>query len=135
MNQTACKIEKNDKENTEDTITLWETGEPMREVISTDNLADAMVFLLECGFTPPGKPIDIGSGFEVSISAPADLNKAEVKFKEKILGDRSKHNGPCGKLPGNSVLQNLDRSPKTNMKSRKKSFYEWYLTNRSRLAA
>ena len=131
----ACKIKNNDRENTKDTITLRGTGEPMREFIFTDNLADAMLLLLERGFASSGKPINIGSGAEISISAPADLNKAEVDFKGEIRWDRSKPNSSCGKLLDNSVLQNLGWSPKTDMNSGIKSSYEWYLANRSRLAA
>ena len=72
----ACKIEKNDRENTKDTITLRETGEPMREFIFTDNLVDAMLLTLERDFASQGKSINIGSGANISISVPADLNKA-----------------------------------------------------------
>ena len=131
----ACKIKKNDRENTKDTITLRGTGEPMREFIFTDNLVDAMLLTLERGFTSQGKPINIGSGSEKNISAPADLNKAEIDFKEEIRSGRSKPNSSCGKLLDNSVLQNLGWSPKTDMNSGIKSSYEWYLANRSRLAA
>lgn len=131
----ACKVKKNDRENTEDTITLWGTGEPMREFIFTDNLADAMVFLLWRGFTSPSKPINISSDAEISISAPAGLNKAEVDCKEEIRWDRIKPSGFWRKLFDNSVPQNFGWSPKTDMNSRLKSSYEWYLANRSRLAA
>ena len=103
----ACKIEKNDRENTKDNITLRETSEPMHEFIFTDNIADAMLLLLERGFASPGKPINIGSGAEISISAPSDLNKAEVEFKGEIRWDRSKPNSSREKLLDNSVLQNL----------------------------
>ena len=131
----ACKIEKNDREIPSENITMRGTGEPMREFIFTDNLVDAMLLTLERGFTSQGKPINIGSGSEKNTSAPADLNKAKIDFKEEIRLGRSKPNSSCGKLLDNSVLQNFGWSPKTDMKSGIKSSYEWYLAHRSRLAA
>jgi nucleoside-diphosphate-sugar epimerase len=80
----ACKIEKNDRENANENISMRGTGEPMREFIFTDNLVDAMLLTLERGFSSQAKPINIGSGSEKNISAPADLNKAEIDFKEEI---------------------------------------------------
>jgi nucleoside-diphosphate-sugar epimerase len=112
MNQMACKNEKNNRENTKDTITLRVTREPMREFIFNDNFADAMVLLLERSFTSSGKPIKISNGAEISISAPADPNKAEVDCKKEIRRDRRKPNGCWRKTPDNSVPQNLGWSPK-----------------------
>jgi nucleoside-diphosphate-sugar epimerase len=103
----ACKIEKNDSENSEDNISLWVNGIPMREFIFMDGLADAMLRFLKRGCTSSGKPINIGNGTEIRISAPADLNKAEVDCKEEIRRDRRKPSGSWGKLLDNSVLQNL----------------------------
>ena len=123
------------REIQEDTITLWGTGEPLREFIFSEDLADAIVFLLEQGITSPDTPINIGSGYEISISALANLIKSEVGFTGDITWDNSKPNGSLRKLLDTSVLQNLGWSAKTNIKSGIKSSYEWYLTNGSRIAA
>ena len=123
------------REIQEDTITLWGTGEPLREFIFSEDLADAIVFLLEQGITAPDTPINIGSGYEISISALANLIKSEVGFTGDILWDNSKPNGSLRKLLDTSVLQNLGWSAKTNIKSGIKFSYEWYLTNGSRVAA
>ena len=123
------------REIQEDTITLWGTGEPLREFIFSEDLADAIVFLLEQGITAPDTPINIGSGHEISISALANLIKSEVGFTGDIIWDNSKPNGSLRKLLDTSVLQNLGWSAKTNIKSGIKSSYEWYLTNGSRIAA
>ena len=77
----------------------------MREFIFSEDLADAIVFLLEQGITAPDTPINVGSGYEISISALADLIKAEVGFAGEILWDNSKPNGSLRKLLDNSVLR------------------------------
>ena len=123
------------KETKKDTITLWGTGEPLREFIFSEDVADAILFLLEHGITASDKPINVGSGHEISISALADLIKSEVEFKGKIRWDADKPNGSLRKLLDNSVLLNLGWSPKTDIKLGIKSSYEWYVKNRSRLAA
>ena len=76
-----------------------------------------------------------GSGFEISISALADLIKSEVGFAGDIIWDNAKPDGYLRKILDTSTLQNLDWSAKKNIKSRIKSSYEWYLANGSRIAA
>ena len=131
----ACKIVKNDQENSEDTIILWVNGSPMREFIFTDDLADAIVFSLARGFNLPGNLINKGSSFEISISALADLNKAAFGFKEETRWHRCNPRVSRRKPLDNSVFQNLGWPLKTDMKSKIKSSYEWYLANRSRLVS
>jgi GDP-L-fucose synthase len=134
LSSLICRFHRA-KENKENTITLWGTGEPKREFIFSEDLADAILFLLEQGFTAPDTPINVGSGFELSIAALADLIKSEIEFKGKIRWDADKPNGSLRKLLDNSVLLNLGWSPKTDIKLGIKSSYEWYVKNRSRLAA
>ena len=93
------------------------------------------MFLLERGFTSSDKPVNVGSGLEISIAALANLIKSEVDFKGEICWDRSKPDGSPRKLLDNSVLQNLGWAPETDIKFGIKSSYDWYLTNRSRSAA
>ena len=76
----------------------------MREFIFSEDVADAIVFLLEQGIAATDKPINIGSGHEISISALADLIKAEVSFAGEIIWDNSKPNGSLRKILDNSVL-------------------------------
>ena len=126
---------KGAKETKKDTITLWGTGEPLREFIFSEDVADAILFLLEHGITASDKPINVGSGHEISISALADLIKAEVRFAGEIIWDNSKPNGSLRKLLDNSVLKNKGWSAKTDIKFGVKTSYDWYLKNRSRVAA
>ena len=123
------------KETKKDNITLWGTGEPMREFIFSEDVADAILFLLEHGITASDKPINVGSGHEISISALADLIKAEVRFTGEIIWDNSKPNGSLRKLLDNSVLKDHGWSAKTDIKFGLKTSYSWYLKNRSRIAA
>ncbi len=123
------------RENQEGIITLWGTGEPLREFIYSEDVADAIVFMLEQGITSPNKPINVGSGCEISISALANLIKSEIGFTGDIIWDNTKPNGSMRKILDTSLLQSLGWSAKTNIKSGIKSSYEWYVTNGSRIAA
>lgn len=123
------------RENKEGIITLWGTGEPLREFIYSEDVADAIVFMLEQGITSPNKPINVGNGCEISISALANLIKSEIGFTGDIIWDNTKPNGSLRKILDTSMLQSLGWSAKTNIKSGIKSSYEWYLTNGSRIAA
>ena len=61
--------------------------------------------------------------------------KKEVGFAGDIIWDNIKPNGSLRKRLDNFVLQNLGWSAKTDVKFGIKSSYEWYLTNKSRIAA
>src|SRR5690606_4077160 len=52
-------------------VTLWGTGMPMRELTYCDDLAEACIFLME-KFSDQG-PINVGSGEELSIRSLAEM--------------------------------------------------------------
>ena len=77
-------------------VAIWGTGTPRREFLHVDDLADAMMHLLD--LRDPPDWINVGSGIDIPIAGLAELVKAAVGYEGKITLDRSKPDGPSRKL-------------------------------------
>lgn len=117
-------------------VIVWGTGTPKREFLFVDDLAEAIVFLLEkieakdiynAGITQ----INIGMGDDLTISELAGLIAEVVGFKGKIIYDSSKPDGTPRKLMDVSRINNLGWKAKTDLKSGILKTYQWYLKNYS----
>lgn len=93
------------KVNNEQFVTLWGTGKPMREFMHSDDLADALVFILsnysdECH-------INIGSGEEISINDLAEMVREIVGFPGLIQWNANMPDGTPRKLMDSTKLHQL----------------------------
>ena len=89
-----------------DAIEVWGTGTPRRELLYSDDLAQACLHLMELpeaqldefvqGDHPP--LINIGTGEDVTIRELAELVSRELGFKGKLIFDASKPDGTPRKL-------------------------------------
>ena len=70
------------KENGDDSVTVWGSGEPRREFLHVDDLADACVFLMQHYSEPD--IINVGCGEDIRIAALAVLVKEIVGFSGEI---------------------------------------------------
>jgi len=77
-------------------ILLWGTGEPKRELMHVDDLADACIFFLEKKTNHP--LINIGSGREMKIIEYAKFVMKKIGFDGKIVLDKSKPDGTPRKI-------------------------------------
>jgi GDP-L-fucose synthase len=84
------------KQNGNSSVTIWGTGNPKREFLHADDLAEACVFLME-NYNEPGL-VNIGVGDDLSILDLAKLVKKVVSFEGEILTDPSKPDGTPRKL-------------------------------------
>lgn len=66
-----------------DTVEVWGTGAPMREFLFVDDLADALVFLMDNYDSP--EPINVGTGREISIKDLANFIKNMRGWKGEFL--------------------------------------------------
>jgi GDP-L-fucose synthase len=78
------------------TMTVWGSGTPRREFMHVDDLADALVFLLQ-HFSEPG-PINVGTGTDVTIVDLAHLVAEAVGYRGQLVFDRSMPDGTPRKL-------------------------------------
>jgi GDP-L-fucose synthase len=108
-------------------VTLWGTGTPLREFLFVDDLADAVIFLLN-NYDDPST-INIGSGDEVSIRQLAELIAKVVGFTGEIVHDLSKPDGTPRKVLDTSRLSALGWQATTPLEEGLATTYEWYLAN------
>lgn len=113
---------------TREAITLWGTGEPYREFLYVDDLADACIFLMgNCNAKDVGEFINIGRGEEIRIKELAPLIKGIAGFEGEIKYDPSKPDGTPRKLLDISRMKSLGWQPKTALEEGVRRTYEWYL--------
>ena len=93
-------------------VVNWGTGSPRREFIHSDDLADASLFLMENYDSE--SPINVGTGFEISIKDLADLIAEVVGYEGETLWDSSKPDGTPRKLLDSSRLFELGWTPKVD---------------------
>lgn len=84
---------------------LWGSGTPLREFLYVDDLADALLLLLERYDEP--ELINVGSGEEISIADLAQSISAAVGYSGAIRLDPSKPDGTPRKLMDSSRIQAL----------------------------
>jgi GDP-L-fucose synthase len=113
---------------TKDFLTIWGTGEPCREFLHVDDLADACMFLMEnYDAEDIGEFVNIGIGKDLKIIELAKLVRQVVDFKGKMELDTSKPNGMKRKLLDITKLRNLGWSPSISLDDGIKRTYDWYL--------
>jgi GDP-L-fucose synthase len=94
-------------------VEIWGTGKPLREFLYVDDLADALVFLLER--YSEEKPINVGSGSEISIAGLAAEVAAASSYKGAITFNPLYPDGVARKLMDSSRLRALGWQPKTSL--------------------
>lgn len=103
-------------------VEVWGTGDPKREFLYVDDLADACLFLM-LNYDEPGL-INIGTGEEVTIRELALLIKEIVDYKEEIKFDSSKPDGTLRKLLDIGKLHSMGWHYKTGLKQGVKEVYK-----------
>lgn len=89
----------------EKTVTVWGSGNPLREFMHVDDLADACLFLMR---QYDGELwVNCGTGEEVSIKDLAELIKKIVGCKAEIVYDLQKPDGVPRKLLDCSFIHSL----------------------------
>lgn len=120
------------RESNADKVTLWGTGKPLREFLYVDDLAEAIVFLMERinagdlyekGITH----LNIGTGSDLTISELASAIANVVGFKGEIVYDTFKPDGTPRKLMDVSRINSLGWKYKTELKKGIEETYSWYL--------
>lgn len=91
------------EKNKVDSVTIWGTGNPKREFLHVDDLADACFYLMQ-NYHEAGL-VNVGTGIDLSIEDLARLIKEIIGFKGKIEHDLSKPDGTPRKLMDVSKLK------------------------------
>jgi GDP-L-fucose synthase len=125
------------KEEGKNKVTLWGTGKPLREFLYVDDLAEAVLFLMEKVdakdlYEKEITHLNIGTGKDLTISELASVISDVVGFKGEIEYDTSKPDGTPRKLMDVSRINELGWKYKTELREGIELTYKWYLNNISR---
>lgn len=112
------------KINKQPTVTVWGTGNPVRDFIYIDDLASACLFLMNR--YNETDIINISTGKGVSIKELASIIKDIVEYSGKIVFDTSKPNGASIKILDVSRLKGLGWLNKIELEDGIRKTYEWY---------
>ena len=94
-------------------VKIWGSGEPLREFLYVDDLADAVLFSIKK--YSDETPINVGAGKEISIARLAELIQDAIQYDGELKFDHSKPDGTPRKLLDISRLQSLGWRPKTRL--------------------
>lgn len=120
---------------TKSSIELWGTGEPLREFLWSEEMADASVFVMEkINFEDLSKGkkevknchINIGTGKEITIRNLSRLVAEAVGYRGEIRFDATKPDGTMRKLIDVTKLNTLGWKHKIEIEEGVKRMYEWY---------
>ena len=110
-----------------DSVEVWGSGQPRREFLHVDDLADACEFLMRTD--SEHDLINVGSGEEISIGDLARLVSEVVGFSGELEFDRSMPDGTPRKLMDSSRIRDLGWEPKIGLADGIRETYEWALVN------
>lgn len=108
-------------------VTIWGTGKARREFLYVEDLADAVVYLMNN--YDGGEIVNIGTGIDLTIKELAEMIKGVVGFEGEIAHDTTKPDGTPQKLLDVSRLHNLGWKHKVELEEGLKLTYDWYQEN------
>jgi GDP-L-fucose synthase len=106
-------------------MVVWGSGNPRREFMHVDDLADAAVFLM-LHYEEP-EIVNVGVGTDVSIRELAQLICKVTEFKGRLVFDPSKPDGMPQKLLDVSNLTSLGWRARIGLEEGIASTYRWFL--------
>lgn len=106
-------------------VTLWGTGRPRREFLHADDVASAVLFLLE-NYDDP-EPVNVGAGEDLAILELAALVKSVVGYEGRIVWDTAKPEGVQRRLLDSRNLAALGWRPSISLEEGLRRTYAWYV--------
>ena len=110
-------------------VTIWGTGVSRREFLYVDDLADAIMFLMEN--YDEKQFLNIGTGQDVSIKELAIMIKSIVGYSGELIFDADKPDGMPKKLLDVSNLHALGWKHSVELEAGLKRTYKWFLNQSS----
>jgi len=108
----------------DESVTVWGTGTPRREFLHVDDLADAVVYLLQSYDAEP--IVNIGWGQDVTIRELAEIVMSAIGYRGRLIFDSTKPDGTPRKLLDVSRLTELGWQAKIPLKNGIERTYAWF---------
>lgn len=117
-------------------VTIWGSGNAMREFLYVNDMAAASLFILGldvsvyCGNTLPTlSHINVGTGVDVTIRELAETMRSVVGFNGELIYDETKPDGAPRKLTDVTRINSMGWEYKINLKQGLEYTYRWYQDN------
>lgn len=122
------------KQNKEECVSIWGSGNQMREFLHVDDMASASIFIQNLDYEiikkntlPMCSHINVGSGRETSIKNLAKIIKNVVGYEGLLTFDSSKPDGAPKKLMDSSRLSSLGWNSSIKLEQGIVDAYNWFL--------
>ena len=112
-------------------VEVWGSGKPKREFLHSDDVADALVFLVNQEKVEGH--INVGTGSSVSIKELAETIQSVVGHSGEIVWNTSMPDGFPEKTMDVARLFSLGWKPKFSLREGIQDAYDWYVANRDHL--
>lgn len=115
-----------------ESVQIWGTGKPLREFMFVEDLANAIVFMMEKInaedlYENKITHLNVGTGKDITISDLANLISDIVGYKGKIDYDTTKPDGTPRKLMDVTRLNSLGWKYKTELDEGIRLTYKWFV--------
>ncbi|MEC7084180.1 MAG: GDP-L-fucose synthase [Bacteroidota bacterium] len=111
-------------------VTIWGTGNPLREFLHVNDLAKACIhFMLTYN---EKSPVNIGTGKDISIHELASEIKKIVGFEGEIVWDKNKPDGTPRKLLDVTKAKQSGWESSITLLDGIRMTYDWYVQNKGK---
>jgi GDP-L-fucose synthase len=107
-----------------ESVSIWGTGNPRREFLHSDDLADAVLFLMEN--YNDSEIVNVGCGEDQTIKVLAETISEVVGYSGSLVFDSSRPDGTPQKMLDISKIRVLGWTPEITLKNGLKQVYQWY---------
>jgi GDP-L-fucose synthase len=106
-------------------IVVWGTGNPTREFLYVEDAAEGIILAAEK--YNKSEPVNLGTGFEISVKDLVKLIVKITEFEGKVVWDKTKPDGqPRRRLSTSRAYQYFGFKAKTGFREGLKKTIQWY---------
>ena len=106
-------------------VVIWGSGKPLRELLHVDDLADALLLLMQrCS---DEDMVNVGSGQEVNVAQLARIIADVLSYRGKLIFDTSKPDGTPRKRLDTARLDSLGWRARTGLRDGLYTTYRAYI--------
>jgi len=113
------------KQQESDEVVIWGSGKPRREFLHVEDLAEAIVHLIQMD-SPPDL-VNVGTGQDISIQELAEIVAEIVGFQGKITNDLTKPDGTLLKRSDITQIKQTGWEPQIDLRDGMKQAYQSFL--------